>query len=111
MSKDQITEYIVIDIQGESEITTGMEELNIAEKTSKLAKSQVTDFQSKQKEVKRLRMCLHGKLLEWEDEFNKAEDSHDYEELKDSLDSTSAGQLLERFRAAWDETSDSASKL
>ena len=56
-------------------------------------------------------MCLHGKLLEWEDEFNKAEDSHDYEELKDSLNSTLADQMLERFRAAWDESTDSASKL
>ena len=74
VSTEQIAEYIVIDLQGGSEITTGMEELKIAEKTSKQSKSQVTEFQNKQKEVKRLRTSLHGKLVEWEEEFNNAAD-------------------------------------
>ena len=44
VSTEEIEEYVIIDLQGNSKITTGMEKLSIAEKTSKLAKTQVTEF-------------------------------------------------------------------
>ena len=102
---------MIIDLQGKPEITTGMEKLNIAEKTSKQSKTQVTDFQNKQKEVERLKMSLHGFLSDWEEEFESASDQTDFEELLRSLRSPMADQALERFKAAWGETADSATKL
>ena len=111
VSTEVIAEYVIIDLQWKPEITTEMEKLSIAEKTSKQSKTQVTDFQNKQKEVERLRMSLHGFLVDWEEEFENASDQTDFEELLRSLRSSMADQALERCKAAWGETSDSATKL